>query len=72
MLITKTVSHGEYRAPNTVILTLLRHNVTQVLDATKGDLMGARGGTNAMKIASIPEVLEAAPNDWKSHCPAYK
>ena len=39
---------------------------------TKGDLMGTRGGTNAMKIASIPEVLEAAPSDWKSQCPALK
>lgn len=39
---------------------------------TKGDLMGSRGGTNAMKIASIPEVLAAAPSDWKAHCPAYK
>ena len=39
---------------------------------TKGDLMGARGGTNALKIASIPEVLAAAPDDWKAQCPDFK
>lgn len=37
---------------------------------TKGDLMGTRGGTNAMKIATISEILAAAPDDWKAHCPA--
>jgi pyruvate kinase len=36
---------------------------------TKGDLTGASGGTNAMKIASVNEVLAAAPEDWKEHCP---
>jgi pyruvate kinase len=36
---------------------------------TKGDLMGARGGTNALKIASIQEVLAAAPEDWAAQCP---
>ena len=35
---------------------------------TKGDLMGTRGGTNAMKIASIEEIMEAAPEDWKLQC----
>jgi pyruvate kinase len=39
---------------------------------TKGDLSGTSGGTNAMKIASINEVLAAAPADWKDHCPSCK
>jgi pyruvate kinase len=36
---------------------------------TKGDLMGTQGGTNAMKIASVDEILAAAPEDWKAQCP---
>jgi pyruvate kinase len=39
---------------------------------TKGDLTGATGGTNAMKIARVSEVLAAAPANWKEHCPRYK
>jgi len=31
--------------------------------------MGARGGTNALKIASVDQILAAAPEDWKSQCP---
>lgn len=38
---------------------------------TKGDLSGTSGGTNAMKIASINEVLAAAPEDWREQCPGY-
>ncbi|MGZ8216503.1 pyruvate kinase [Methylomagnum sp.] len=38
---------------------------------TKGDLSGTTGGTNAMKIASITEVLAAAPEDWREQCPDY-
>jgi len=41
-----------------------------IIIITKGDLMGSQGGTNAMKIASIKEILGAAPDDWKEHCPA--
>ena len=40
-----------------------------IIILTKGDLMGAKGGTNAMKIATIQEILAAAPEDWKEHCP---
>lgn len=39
---------------------------------TKGDLMGTSGGTNAMKIASVAEVVAAAPENWKSQCPSLK
>jgi pyruvate kinase len=39
---------------------------------TKGDLTGASGGTNAMKIARVTEVLAAAPENWKELCPNYK
>ena len=38
---------------------------------TKGDLTGTSGGTNAMKIARITEVVAAAPADWRDHCPNY-
>ena len=41
-----------------------------IIILTKGDLMGAKGGTNAMKIATFQEILAAAPEDWKAHCPA--
>ena len=40
-----------------------------IIILTKGDLMGTQGGTNAMKIASIEQILSAVPDDWKSHCP---
>jgi pyruvate kinase len=36
---------------------------------TKGDLMGTCGGTNAMKIASVEQILAAVPDDWQSHIP---
>ncbi|TSA00907.1 MAG: pyruvate kinase [Methylococcus sp.] len=42
---------------------------SDILILTKGDLMGARGGTNALKIASVDQILAAAPEDWKSQCP---
>lgn len=32
---------------------------------TKGDLTGTAGGTNALKIARVSEVLAAAPQDWR-------
>jgi pyruvate kinase len=35
---------------------------------TKGDLIGKPGGTNALKIASVAEVLAAAPENWKELC----
>jgi pyruvate kinase len=37
---------------------------------TKGDLMGTQGGTNAMKIANIRQILSAAPEDWRSQSDA--
>jgi pyruvate kinase len=58
-----------------IIEEFLRRKLVDVDDIvilTKGDLMGARGGTNALKIASIPEVLAAAPEDWKAQCPHFK
>lgn len=39
---------------------------------TKGDLIGSRGGTNAVKIASIADVIAAVPDDWQSQCPNCK
>jgi pyruvate kinase len=39
---------------------------------TKGDLIGSRGGTNALKIASIADVIAAVPDDWQSQCPNCK
>lgn len=41
-----------------------------ILILTKGDLMGTQGGTNALKISSVNEILAAAPEDWRSQCPA--
>jgi pyruvate kinase len=32
---------------------------------TKGDLTGTAGGTNALKIAQVSEVIEAAPKNWQ-------
>lgn len=58
-----------------IVEEFLRRNLVDTDDRiilTKGDLMGARGGTNALKIASIPEVLAAAPDDWKEQCPNRK
>jgi pyruvate kinase len=43
---------------------------SDILILTKGDLVGACGGTNALKIASVDQILAAAPDDWKSQCPA--
>jgi len=45
-------------------------DANDIIIITKGDLMGTQGGTNAMKIASIEEILGAAPDDWAEHCPA--
>ncbi len=39
---------------------------------TKGDLIGSRGGTNALKIASVADVVAAVPDDWQSQCPNCK
>jgi pyruvate kinase len=38
---------------------------------TKGDLTGRTGGTNALKIARVMEVLDAAPGNWKDYCSGY-
>ncbi|CAL1240479.1 pyruvate kinase [Candidatus Methylocalor cossyra] len=35
---------------------------------TKGDLSGHTGGTNALKIARITDVLAAAPENWRELC----
>jgi pyruvate kinase len=35
---------------------------------TKGDLIGKAGGTNALKIADVTEILAAAPENWKELC----
>lgn len=35
---------------------------------TKGDLMGDPGGTNALKISHVTEVLAAAPENWRELC----
>jgi pyruvate kinase len=40
-----------------------------IIILTKGDLMGTCGGTNAMKIASVEQILAAVPDDWQSHVP---
>lgn len=58
-----------------IVEEFMRRNLVDADDCiilTKGDLMGARGGTNALKIASIPEVLAAAPDDWQAQCPNRK
>lgn len=55
-IVEEFVSRGLLDKSDTIILT-------------KGDLIGTCGGTNAMKIAKIHEILAAVPDDWKSQCP---
>lgn len=47
---------------------LVEHEDLVIL--TKGDLTGRTGGTNAMKIARITELLAASPENWKDYCPS--
>jgi pyruvate kinase len=44
---------------------------TDTIILTKGDLTGHTGGTNAMKIARVVDVIAAAPENWKDACPCY-
>ncbi|BBL74002.1 pyruvate kinase [Methylomagnum ishizawai] len=42
---------------------------SDTLILTKGDLSGHTGGTNAMKIAHVTDIIAAAPENWKDLCP---
>ena len=56
---TSTTSHP--RANLTAVNVLLEHNVVENGDLviiTKGDLMGDGGGTNAMKIVKVGELVQ--------------
>lgn len=55
-----------------IVEEFLKRNLVDLDDRvilTKGDLTGATGGTNALKISRVTDVLGAAPEDWEKLVP---